>query len=93
MDAISLEELTEHFTNKLSWLNNVMAIEQSLHQTDKDARLENKQKMEAVWEEIDELSVILTLMHKTIAEQRLALAKVQVWTIFMVHSCMILHII
>lgn len=78
MNAVSFEELSQHFTEKLTGIGEALAIQSCAESTDEDVQEESCQLMESLWDEVEELSTILTLIRNKCADQRKALADVQV---------------
>lgn len=80
MDSDTLEELSQHFMDKLSHLNGILAIEESICDTgcDTEFREDCLRGLEAAWREMDDLSIVLTLMRNHIDEQKKALVRAEV---------------
>jgi hypothetical protein len=74
----TFEELSQHFTEKLSTLSETLAIQACLGSKDEDERIETLQPMASAWQEVDELAMVLTLMRNKCADQRKVLESVKV---------------
>ena len=78
MNSASFEELSEHFTEKLAGLCEALAIESCMESAEEEVKAESCQLMESLWDEVEELSTILTLIRNKCTDQHKALSDVQV---------------
>ena len=78
MDASTFEELSLHFTEKLSELNEALAIHSCLESADEDVQSESHSSMLSPWQDVDELPDILSLIRSKCSVQRETLHRVEV---------------
>ncbi|KAK7116830.1 SKA complex subunit 1-like [Littorina saxatilis] len=76
MDSRSFEELSQHFTEKLSRLTESLAIQSCLDSADEEIQEEGDQSMLSLWQQVDDLTAVLTLVKNKCTDQRTVLTSV-----------------
>ena len=78
MDSLTFEDLVIHFSSKLSDMTETVAMQACMEDADEDGYIELSQPLDHLWQELDQLTTVLTLIRNKCSEKECMLKQIKV---------------